>query len=187
MVAEATGHLEALIAPPFMHGAGHWVSLRTWNNGGTVFIPSRTDGLDPADVWSVAERERVNFLLIVGDAFAQPLIDELERGTYDLRSLTVLLSGGAPLGAPLKARLLDLLPTLMIVDGLGSSEAGGQLSQVSVGSGATTGTFAAAPGNHVLSAALDRPLEPGEDELGWLAKSRTPGAGLPGRSGEDRA
>ena len=170
-VAEATGHLKALIAPPFMHGAGHWVSLRTWNNGGTVFIPSRTDGLDPADVWSVAERERVNFLLIVGDAFAQPLIDELERGTYDLRSLTVLLSGGAPLGAPLKARLLDLLPTLMIVDGLGSSEAGGQLSQVSVGSGATTGTFAAAPGNHVLSAALDRPLEPGEDELGWLAKS----------------
>ena len=34
------------------------------------------------------------------------------------------------------------LPTLMIVDGLGSSEAGGQLSHVSVGSGATTGTFA---------------------------------------------
>jgi fatty-acyl-CoA synthase len=43
-VAEATGQRKALIAPPFMHGAGHWVSLGTWNTGGTVFIPSRTDG-----------------------------------------------------------------------------------------------------------------------------------------------
>ena len=47
----------------------------------------------------MVERERGNFLLIVGDAFARPLLDELERGTYDLSSLTVLLSGGAPLGA----------------------------------------------------------------------------------------
>jgi fatty-acyl-CoA synthase len=59
----------------------------------------------------------------------------------------------------------------MIVDGLGSSEAGGQLAHVSVGSGATTGTFPISPGNHVLSEDLDRELAPGEDELGWLAKS----------------
>jgi fatty-acyl-CoA synthase len=42
---------------------------------------------------------------------------------------------------------------------------------VSAGSNATTGTFALSPGNHVLSAGLDRELQPGEDELGWLAKS----------------
>ena len=59
----------------------------------------------------------------------------------------------------------------MIVDGLGSSEAGGQLSHVSAGGGATTGTFPITPGNHVLSADLDRELQPGDDELGWLAKS----------------
>jgi fatty-acyl-CoA synthase len=59
----------------------------------------------------------------------------------------------------------------MIVDGLGSSEAGGQLSHVSVGSGATTGTFQISPGNHVLSADLDCTLAPGDPELGWLAKS----------------
>ena len=38
VVAEATGGLKALLAPPFMHGAGHWMSFRTWNTGGTVFI-----------------------------------------------------------------------------------------------------------------------------------------------------
>jgi fatty-acyl-CoA synthase len=90
---------------------------------------------------------------------------------YDLSSLTVLLSGGAPLSAQLKDALLARLPELMIVDGLGSSEAGGQVSHVSTGAGATTGTFAMAPGNHVLSADLTRELEPGADELGWLAKS----------------
>jgi acyl-CoA synthetase (AMP-forming)/AMP-acid ligase II len=171
VVADAAGGLKALLAPPFMHGAGHWMSFRTWNAGGTVFVQSVPERLDPVDVWSLIEREKLNFLLIVGDAFARPLLDELERNTYDLSTLTVLLSGGAPLSANLKEEFLQHLPSLMIVDGLGSSEAGGQLSHVSAGSGATTGTFPMTPGNHVLSEDLDRPLEPGEDELGWLAKS----------------
>jgi fatty-acyl-CoA synthase len=171
VVAEATGGLKALLAPPFMHGAGHWMSFRTWNTGGTVFVQSNPDRLDPPDIWGLIERERLNFLLIVGDAFARPLLDELDHTTYDLSTLTVLLSGGAPLSAHLKDEFLRHLPTLMIVDGLGSSEAGGQLSQVSVGGGATTGTFPATPGNHVLSAGLDRELAAGDDELGWLAKS----------------
>ncbi|MEY4339437.1 MAG: hypothetical protein RLZ14_1287, partial [Actinomycetota bacterium] len=171
IVAEAVGGLQALLAPPFMHGAGHWMSFRTWNSGGCVFVQSVPDRLDPHDVWGLIERERLNFLLIVGDAFGRPLLDELERTQYNLSSLTVLLSGGAPLSAHLKDEFLAHLPTLMIVDGLGSSEAGGQLSHVSVGGGASTGTFPMSPGNHVLSADLDRELEPGDPEIGWLAKS----------------
>ena len=163
--------LRALLAPPFMHGAGHWMSFRTWNGGGTVFVQSVPERLDPTDVWGLIEREQLSFLLIVGDAFARPLLDGLERGNYDLSSLNVVLSGGAPLSANLKEEFLRHLPTVMIVDGLGSSEAGGQLSHVSAGSGATTGTFPISPGNHVLSGDLDRELEPGSDDLGWLAKS----------------
>ena len=79
-VAEADGrHAKALLAPPFMHGAGHWVALRVWLGGGTVFLPSNPEHLDPADVWGLVERERIDFLLIVGDAFARPLLDELDR------------------------------------------------------------------------------------------------------------
>jgi 3-oxocholest-4-en-26-oate---CoA ligase len=170
-VAEANTGLRALLAPPFMHGAGHWMSFRTWLGGGTVFIQSAPERLDPGDIWGLVEREQLNFLLIVGDAFARPLLDELARRPYELSSLTVLLSGGAPLSARLKDEFLRQLPTLMIVDGLGSSEAGGQMAHVSTGGGATTGTFAITPGNHVLNAALDRELEPGDPELGWLAKS----------------
>ena len=170
IVATATGR-RALIAPPFMHGAGHWVSMGTWNTGGTVFVPSIPERLDPADIWSTVERERIDFLLIVGDAFARPLVDELKRKPYDLSSLIVLLSGGAALSAHLKEELLAIAPHLMIIDGLGSSEAGGQLTHVSAAGGASTGTFPLAPGNHVLSEDLDRVLEPGDPEVGWLAKS----------------
>jgi len=171
IVAEAASGLRALLAPPFMHGAGHWMSFRTWNMGGTVFVQDHPERLDPADLWGLIEREQLGFLLIVGDAFARPLLDELDRRSYDLASLTVLLSGGAPLSAPLKDRFLQHLPALMIVDGLGSSEAGGQLTSVSTGGGATTGSFPGAPGNHVLSDDLTRELAPGEPEVGWLAKS----------------
>ncbi|MGZ0192406.1 MAG: acyl-CoA synthetase [Acidimicrobiales bacterium] len=174
-VAEANTGLRALLAPPFMHGAGHWMSFRTWLGGGTVFVQSVPERLDPTDVWSLIEHEGLNFLLIVGDAFARPLLDELEsptgRDAYDLSSLTVLLSGGAALSAPLKHEFLQLLPTVMIVDGLGSSEAGGQVSHVSAGGISSTGTFELTPGNVVLSADLDRVLEPTEQETGWLAKT----------------
>jgi len=172
-VADAsTGGLRALIGPPFMHGAGHWIAFRTWLGGGTVFVSSVSDRLDPHAVWSMVEREEIDFLLIVGDAFARPLLDELERldGTLELTSLSVILSGGAALSASLKDELLTHLPTVMVIDGLGSSEAGGQVSQVSAGGGATTGTFPVTDGNVVLSADLDGVLEPGADELGWLAR-----------------
>lgn len=171
MVSAAAGQLRALPAPPFMHGAGQWIAMRTFFDGGCVVIPNRPERLDAADLWSTVEREQVNFLLIVGDAFARPLLDELDRHDYDLSSLTVILSGGAALTSGRKAEFLSRLPTAMVVDGLGSSEAGGQLSQVSTGTTATTGTFPLTESNHVLSADLTRVLAPGDPELGWLAKS----------------
>ena len=53
-----TPAMRALITPPFMHGAGHWVALRVWLGGGTVFLPSNPEHLDPADIWGIVERER---------------------------------------------------------------------------------------------------------------------------------
>jgi fatty-acyl-CoA synthase len=154
-----------------MHGAGHWVSFSTWNAGGTVVVPSHPESLDARDIWSTGERQAIDFVLIVGDAFARPLVDELHQSSYDLSSLTVLLSGGASLSSHLKNELLAHLPHLLIIDGLGSSEAGGQLSHVSASGAASTGSFPLAPNNHVLSEDLREVLTPGHSGLGWLAKS----------------
>ena len=168
---ETEGSLRSLPSPPFMHGAGHWIALRTWLTGGAVIVQSQPDRLDADDIWGLVESEKANFLLIVGDAFARPLLDGLANNTRDLSSLLVILSGGAALSAHLKKEFLEHLPWIMMVDGLGSSEAGGQLSQVSAGASASTGTFPLAPQNHILSEDMTRVLEPGHEELGWLAKS----------------
>jgi fatty-acyl-CoA synthase len=171
-VAEATGALRTLPSPPFMHGAGHWTALRTWLSGGTVIVQSQPDRLDPDDIWGLVESEKANFLLIVGDAFARPLLDGLAaNNSRDLSSLLMILSGGAPLSAHLKVEFLQFMPWVMMIDGLGSSEAGGQLSQVAAVDSASTGTFPWAPQNHILSEDLTRVLEAGHEELGWLAKS----------------
>jgi fatty-acyl-CoA synthase len=170
-LVEAVGAMRSLPSPPFMHGAGHWIAMRTWLSGGTIIVQSQPDRLDADDIWGLVEREKANFLLIVGDAFARPLLDGLEGNTRDLSPLLTILSGGAALSAHLKKEFLEHLPWIMMVDGLGSSEAGGQLSQVSAGTSASTGTFPLAPQNHILSEDMTQVLEPGHEELGWLAKS----------------
>ncbi len=181
IVANASGSARLVILPaaPFMHGAGQWIAFRSWHTGGPVVIQNVVDRLDPADLLQRCEEHGVQFLQIVGDAFGRPLIDEIEgaaaAGTpYDLSKLTFVLSGGAALSAPLKNRLMDALPHALILDGVGSSEAGGQIGQVSTkasGQQATTGTFICTPGNYVLAEDLSGPLEPGHEGIGWLAKA----------------
>jgi fatty-acyl-CoA synthase len=170
-VAEATGNFRALPSPPFMHGAGPWIAMRTWLTGGTIIVQSQPDRLDADDIWGLIEKEKANFLLIVGDAFARPLLDGLAESQRDLSSLLSILSGGAPLSAHLKVEFHQYLPSVILVDGLGSSEAGGQLSQVASGDSSTTGSFPLAPQNHILSEDLTSELQAGHEGLGWLAKS----------------
>jgi fatty-acyl-CoA synthase len=175
------GGSRVLPTPPFMHGAGHWLAFNTMNGGNTVVIQDDTVALDPADVWSTVGREQVNILLIVGDAFGRPLVDELERAAadgkpHDLSSLLMIISGGAPLNSTLKDRFLAQLPTVMVMDAVGASETGSQMSHVSAaGRAASTGTFTPGPGAAIVSEDLSTALEAGHAEVGWLAqKGRVP-------------
>jgi acyl-CoA synthetase (AMP-forming)/AMP-acid ligase II len=170
--AAAGGALRALPAAPFMHGAAHWMAFTALNGGSTVVLPENPTTLDAADIWATVERERVSVLLIVGDAFARPLLDELDRGDYDTSSMFMLVSGGAALGAPMKAALLERIPNMVIMDGLGSSEAGTQARQiVAAGGPTTTGTFTPEPGMCVVDEDMTRVLEGPDTELGWLAQA----------------
>ncbi|HXA59002.1 MAG TPA: AMP-binding protein [Streptosporangiaceae bacterium] len=164
--AARTTH-RVLVAPPFMHGSGTWSALGAWLGGATVVLPSVVDGLDAADLLSTAVRERVTRIPLVGDAFARPIADELERGSYDLAGLRQLVNSGAAINPAVRRRLTERLPNTKIIDVLGSSETGYQVTRL----GADDRPFAPAPGVAVLSADLGRRLDPGEDELGWLAKT----------------
>ena len=167
-----TGNLRSLAAPPFMHGAAHWMAFTCMHQGGTVVVQERTDRLDPDDVWSTVQREQVTFLTIVGDAFARPLLEQLEKKRYDLAHFTVLLSGGAILTPTLKEAFLKKLPHLMIIDGFGASETGGHGMQVTMaGSEVSTGSFRMDEQTTVLRDNMSGVLEPGSSESGWLART----------------
>ena len=105
------------------------------------------------------ERERATSLLIVGDAFARPLVDALRaRATTTSRACATSSPAGATLSANVKEDLLELVPDLRIVDVLGSSETGRQGVQMSDRSrGASTGTFERSPTSVVLSERPDPP------------------------------
>jgi fatty-acyl-CoA synthase len=166
------GGSRLLPGPPFMHGAAHWLAFNGFTNANTLVISGVGDHLDPTDVLDLVESESVNVLLIVGDAFGRPLVEELERGHRTLSSLLIVVSGGAALSPGVKERLLAAVPTMMVLDGLGASETGQQASQLtSAGQTATTGTFRPGTGMCVLSEDLHRVLEPGHDGLAWLAQT----------------
>ncbi|HEX4821466.1 MAG TPA: acyl-CoA synthetase [Acidimicrobiales bacterium] len=169
--AAKAGAMRVMPAAPFMHGAGHWIAFLAMNGGNTVVIQSEVRRLDPKDVLSIVEREKISFLQIVGDAFARPILDEMETGSYDLSSLFIILSGGAALNSTLKDRFLKVVPQAMILDGMGSSEGGGQMTQVTTaGSEATTGTFTPAPGTCIISEDFTHLLPLGSEKIGWVAK-----------------
>jgi acyl-CoA synthetase (AMP-forming)/AMP-acid ligase II len=126
-----------LPACPFMHGTAHWMAFASLYAGGCVVIaPERH--FDPAVAWALVASERVSFLVIVGDAFARPLIEVLDTldPQPDVSSLTVVLSGGAILSPSVKAAWVDRLPGMLLVDGFGASETGGQGQSVSAAGGA---------------------------------------------------
>ncbi len=115
----------ALSTPPFMHASGHWLAFMMLFGGGTV-VTLEGGIFDALATWELVDRERVNVLVVVGDAMARPLVEILESnsGRFDLSSLMALGSGGALFSPATKARFRSLLPNLIIRDAFGSSETG---------------------------------------------------------------
>src|SRR5690606_23240374 len=73
----ATGGVNLLVACPMMHGTGQFTAFGTMQVGGAVVaLPSRR--FDPAELWRVVEERSIHVLAIVRDAFARPIISELE-------------------------------------------------------------------------------------------------------------
>ncbi|QXC62092.1 acyl-CoA synthetase [Aquihabitans sp. G128] len=181
-------NLATLPAPPLMHGAAMWNALSTWISGGTIVIQDTVDRLDPADVLDTCERHGVTSLLIVGDAFARPLLDEQRRQPRDLSALRFLLTGGAILSPRLRAELLEVAPQLRIVDVLGSSETGRQaVANTRAGDDLGPTRFEPSATTAVLDATLSRRLAPDEADIGWLAQGGRIPRGYLGDEAKTRA
>lgn len=168
--ANAGGGMRLLMVPPFMHGAAQWSTFHTITSGGRIVLPDNVQSLDPADALRAVVREGVVSIPVVGDAVALPLIEEVERGDYDLSGLAAFNNGGAPLTPGVRARILEALPHIIVMDAAGASETGLQMSSMSLkGMEAGTATFAPVASTTVVDDLYGRVLEPGEGE-GWLAQ-----------------
>jgi acyl-CoA synthetase (AMP-forming)/AMP-acid ligase II len=163
-----------LTTPPLMHVSAQWGVFSQLFGGGRIVFPPQGP-FDADAVWQLVQSEGINVLTIVGDAMARPLADTFaaakERGTpYDVSSLIVVGSGGATLSSAAKGKLADLLPTLMIIDGFGSSETGIVGNKLhAAGDEATQPRFTVNAQTNVL-AEDGRPVEPGSGQVGRLAR-----------------
>jgi len=153
--------LVQMLTTPLMHGNGQWVTWITLFSAGTAVMWTG-HRYDPAEILRTIEREGCVTMMLVGDAMARPIADELENGGYDVSTLKVIGSGGALLSPSVKAQLTRLVPGLYISDSFGASEFGAGSSQT------PGGRFPLKPQTAVLGEDL-RPV--GAGESGRLART----------------
>lgn len=160
-----------ITACPLMHGTGLLTAIGTIAGGGCIILLEGA-GFDAEEFWDVVERTQANSAVIVGDAFAKPMLNALEahRGRWDLSPMKVLISSGVMWSRDVKEALLDHEPGLMLADMFGSSEAVGFGSSVtSRGAGTKTAKFTIGENCKVFTED-HREVVPGSGERGFIAR-----------------
>ena len=159
-----------LSACPLMHGTGQFSSLLAMNLGGCVVtLPNRT--FDVGELLGEIEHRKVQTLIIVGQAFAGPMLDNLIENPhrYDLSSLIMISSSGVMWSQENKQGLLQYMPQVILFDSFGSSEAVGMGGSVSAaGTASETAKFSLGPTCAVFTED-GRRVEPGSGERGLVA------------------
>ncbi|TQF74551.1 acyl-CoA synthetase [Rhodococcus spelaei] len=169
-MAAAVPHIPPMtwmLTAPLIHGAALYSLFTAFMVGAThVLMPK----FDAADCLALIERERVMTMTVVGDAMARPLADAIDAdgGDYDLSSLLVVGSGGALFSKSVRDQLTAALPNLIVRDGFGASESGVD-GNLEIGADGLL-RIAAKPTVRVVDERM-RPLEPGSDEVGYIARS----------------
>ena len=157
--------------PPLMHGATQWSIMGQSFVGNATVLRARFDA-DAA--WRTVAEEKVNLLMITGDAMARPLLDAYDTSgaEYDLSTLFSISSSAVLFSQTCKDQFLDRLPNLMIMDAIGSSEGGGNgLTMVSRGTQMKGGPTVKAAKDAVVLDDEMRPVAPGSGIVGRLARS----------------
>ncbi|MFZ3005371.1 MAG: AMP-binding protein [Phenylobacterium sp.] len=167
--AEARPYVGLPLAP-LVHGAAlNIMALPTLIMGGTLVLASGRH-FDPREAWSLVAQERVNSMLIVGDAFGRPLANELAQNPlHDITSLRLISSAGATLSSEVKADLLTYMSDdAAILEFIASTEAPMGSSIATRARPVQTGRFTPSPGVLVLDED-DRPIESGRGVAGRIA------------------
>ncbi|HEY5250282.1 MAG TPA: acyl-CoA synthetase, partial [Acidimicrobiales bacterium] len=168
----AGGPLTFLPVAPLMHGATQWGVMGQSFTGNRIVLVAK---FDPQEVWSLIDREKVNMVMITGDAMGKPLIEALDEpgASYDLSSLIGFTSTAALFSPAVKDEFFRHFPNLIMTDAIGSSESGNNgITRVLPGATAMKGgpTVTAVGESVVFDDALNL-VKPGSGVIGKIARA----------------
>jgi acyl-CoA synthetase (AMP-forming)/AMP-acid ligase II len=168
----AGGPLTFLPVAPLMHGATQWAVMGQSFTGNRIILVAK---FEPSEVWSLVEREKVNMIMITGDAMGKPLIETLDETgvSYDLSSLIGFTSTAALFSPAVKDEFFRHFPNLIMTDAIGSSESGNNgITRVMPGATAMKGgpTVTAVGESVVFDDALNL-VKPGSGVVGKIARA----------------
>ncbi|MFN3370741.1 MAG: AMP-binding protein [Sphingomonadaceae bacterium] len=145
-----------LALPPLMHGTGLLMGIYALALGGTV-ITATSRSFDAVEALRLAERHNPDVCVIVGDAFARPLLRAIEAGEGRLGQVGMMISSGTMWSPEVKAGLLAHCPTMLCFDAYGSSEGLGYGASISTAANANAPTRFQHDENTIL---LDEDMRP---------------------------
>ena len=172
--ADAGRSVQLPIAP-LMHGATQWSVMGGSFLGRKAVLMAR---FDPAEVWRLVAEQKVDTIMITGDAMGRPLVEALEQpevARHDSSSLFVLVSTAAVFSPTVKDEFFERFPDLIIIDSIGSSESGNNgMAMITKGNTAMKGggpTVQAGRDATVLNPETLEPVTAGSGEVGKVARS----------------
>ena len=159
---------------PLMHGTGMWLGALIPHMVGGCVVTMPKLGFDPDALFQEIERTKTNNVVIVGDAFAKPMLDSLNSAKnknkpYNLESLNNVISSGVMWSAEVKQGLLEH-HNMVLLDAFGSTEGGMGSSTTSREKSPGTAKFVINPGVIVITDEGEH-VEPGSGKRGKLGTS----------------
>jgi len=171
IIKEAGAGTVTLPACPLMHGTGLLTGLSAMAGGGTV-VMLESSHFDPHELWRVVDAHAVGQIIIVGDAFAKPMLRALDEADPPHSAATVLsiVSSGVMWSTEVKQGLLRHMPQVTLLDSFGSSEAVGfGLSVMTAAGEVETAKFQIGDNVKVFTPE-GREVTPGGGEVGLIAR-----------------
>ncbi len=159
-----------LALPPLMHGTGLLMGIYALALGGTV-ITTASRSFSPAEALALCEAHAPDICVIVGDAFARPLLRAIEAGEGRLGGLRMMISSGTMWSPEVKAALLAHCPTMICYDAYGSSEGLGYGAAISTAAAPDAPTRFLHDENTIVLDEELRPVAPGSGVAGRVART----------------
>ena len=159
---------------PLMHGTGMWLGALVPHLVGGRVVTMPQLGFDPDFLFKEVKRTKTNNIIIVGDAFAKPMVDALDKAKkenkpYNLESVNNIISSGVMWSAEVKQGLLEH-HSMVLIDAMGSTEGGMGSSTTSREKSPGTAKFVINPGVIVLTDEGEH-AEPGSGKMGKIGTS----------------